>query len=179
MPHLLKVENLSFVPADINFDISKLVISKKSLKKLLRKAKIEKSYDFCIIDTPPTSDILLYNAMIASRYVIVPMQTEYLGYVGALQFLKLFYEIASKLNINFTLLGIVPTLYVKSIKEHHEIIEKLKEKIGKERVLPPIRKDFKLSQSFQEGKPVCELDGRCRGARDYKALAKTVLEKLA
>jgi len=173
-----EIENLFFVPADINYDISKLLISKKSLKKLLQKSKIEKEYDICIIDTPPTSDILLYNAMIASKYVIVPMQSEYLGYIGAIQFLKLFYEIASKLNINFTLLGVVPTLYVKSIKDHNEIIEKLKQKIGNDRVLTPIRKDFKLSQSFNEGKPISEYDQRCRGAKDYKELATVVLKKI-
>jgi len=173
-----EVENLSFIPADINFDISKLLISKKSLKKLLQKSKIEKKYDICVIDTPPTSDIILYNAMIASKYVLVPMQTEYLGFIGALQFLKLFYETASKLNISFTLLGIVPTLYNKSIKEHTEIIEQLKEKIGEKRVLTPIRKDFNLSKSFNAGKPILNYNPNSRGSKDYEELSRVILKKI-
>lgn len=171
-------ENLFFVPADINYDISNLDIPKTSLKKILRKSSIKNYFDLCIIDTPPTSDILLNNAMIASDYVIVPMQSEYLSYIGAIQFLKLFYETASKLNTKFTLLGVVPTLYNKSIKEHNEIIEKLKEKLGQERVLTPIRKDFKLSLAFNEGKPVCFFDNRCRGAKDYKNLSEKIITRI-
>ena len=111
-------ENLDFIPADINFDVSALPNEKSRLLKLLKEDDIDKKYDFCIIDTPPTSDILIFNALIASDYLLVPMQTEYLGLVGVLQFLKMFYENASKLRTNFKFLGVVPTLYNPSIKEH-------------------------------------------------------------
>ena len=171
-------ENLYFIPADINFDTSNLDISKKELKKHLNNKSLQNFFDVCIIDTPPTSDIILNNAMYASDYVLVPMQTEYLSYVGALQFLKLFYSMASKIDAKFTFLGVVPTLYNKSLKEHNEIIQKLEEKLGKNRVLPPIRKDFKLSQSFIEGKPICYFDNRCRGAKDYNLLSDVIIDKI-
>jgi len=171
-------ENLYFIPANINFDTSKLDPSTDTLKNILDMIKIMYEYDICIIDTPPTSDVLLNNALYASDYVIVPMQTEYLGYIGVMQFLKLFYDTASKINANFNLLGVLPTLYVKSIKEHHEIIDKLKDKIGKKRVFEPIRKDFKLSQSFSAGKPVCHFDERCRGAKDYEKLYESVKKSI-
>lgn len=170
--------NLSFIPADINYDTSKLTCGIDTLKNILEIIEIMYNFDFCIIDTPPTSDNILNNAMYASNYVVVPMQTEYLGYVGALQFLKLFYETASKLNAKFTFLGVVPTLFNKSIKEHNEIINNLKEKLGKNRVLTPIRKDFKLSQSFSKGKPISYFDKKCRGAKDYEQLTKIILERI-
>ena len=171
-------ENLFFIPANINFDISCIISSNDTLKNVLDMIKIMYEYDLCIIDTPPTSDILLNNALYASDYVIVPMQTEYLGYIGVMQFLKLFYETASKINADFNLLGVLPTLYVKSIREHQEIIEKLKDKIGKKRVFKPIRKDFKLSQSFSAGKPICYFDERCRGAKDYETLFLDVKKRV-
>ena len=171
-------ENLYFIPADINFDTSNLDISKKELKKHLNNKSLQNFFDVCIIDTPPTSDIILNNAMYASDYVLVPMQTEYLSYVGALQFLKLFYSMASKIDAKFTFLGVVPTLYNKSLKEHNEIVQKLEEKLGKNRVLPPIRKDFKLSQSFIEEKPICYFDNRCRGAKDYNTLSEIIINKI-
>jgi len=171
-------ENLYFIPADINFDTSNLDISKKELKKHLNNKSLLNFFDICIIDTPPTSDIILNNAMYASDYVLVPMQSEYLSYVGVLQFLKLFYSIASKIDAKFTFLGVVPTLYNKSLKEHNEIIQKLEEKLGKNKVLQPIRKDFKLSQSFIEGKPICYFDNRCRGAKDYNLLSDVIIDKI-
>ena len=170
-------ENLDFIPADINFDVSQLNIKKSTLKKLLSKDKIYTTYDVCIIDTPPTSDILLYNALSASHYALVPMQTEYLGLIGAIQFIKIFYKIASELNTKFTFLGVVPTLFNRSIKDHSKIINKLKETIGETRVFPTIRKDFKLSEAFMHGKPIFYFDRRTRGARDYKILAQEIIQK--
>lgn len=171
-----EIDNLDFVPASINFDISTLDIKQDKLKKRLRPIKGD--YDICIIDTPPTSDILLNNALIASNYAIVPMQTEYLGFIGVIQFLKMFYQTASKLNTRFKLIGVVPTLFNKSLKEHKLIIEKLKEKIGEERVLEPIRKDFTLTQSFMAGKPVIFFKNRSRASRDYKELSKEILKRI-
>jgi len=168
--------NLDLAPADINFDISSIPTKKNRLKKLLKN--ISNDYDICIIDTPPTSDILLNNALIASNYVIVPMQTEYLGLVGVVQFLKMFYKTASELNVKFKLLGVVPTLYNKSIEEHTKIIDKLKNTIGENRVLEPIRKDFELSRAFISGKPILYYKKRSRGSKDYIHLANTILNKI-
>jgi len=166
--------NLDFIPASINFDISEIPNKKDRLKNLLKE--IENEYDICIIDTPPTSDILLNNALIASSYVIVPMQTEYLSLIGVIQFLKMFYKTASNLNTKFKLLGVLPTLYNKSIKEHTKIINELKRKIGENRVLAPIRKDFTLSKAFIAGKPIIYYKSRSRGAVDYKNVSEFILK---
>jgi chromosome partitioning protein len=168
--------NLDLIPADINFDSTEIPNDKLKLKKLLKE--IKKDYDYCIIDTPPTSDIILNNALIASRYVVVPMQTEYLGLVGAIQFLKMFYKIASKLNTKFKLLGVLPTLYNKSIKEHNEILNELNRLIGEDKILPPIRKDFELSKAFKSSKPIFYFKSRSRGAEDYKNMADKVYQKM-
>ena len=166
-------KNLDLIPADINFDISSIPNKKNRLKRILKS--VEMNYDICIIDTPPTSDVLLNNALIASNYVLVPMQTEHLGLIGVVQFLKMFYKIASELNTKFKLVGVVPTLYNKSILEHTEIIDKLKNTIGENRVLEPIRKDFELSRAFMAGKPILYYKKRSRGSKDYTNLANNVL----
>ena len=167
---------ISFIPADINFDISNIPNKKNRLKNLLKEVKND--YDICIIDTPPTSDILLKNSLIASDYVLVPMQTEYLGLVGVVQFLKMFYQIASTLNTKFRFLGVVPTLYNKSILEHNKILAKLKSTIGENRVLTPIRKDFELSKTFIKKRPIFYSKLRSRGSKDYKLLANEILHKI-
>jgi cellulose biosynthesis protein BcsQ len=64
------------------------------------------------------------------------------------------------------------------MKEHKNIIKELEKAVGEQRVLTPIRKDFKLSTSFLQGKPIAYIDRRCRGTRDYKKLALDILEKL-
>jgi chromosome partitioning protein len=171
-------KNVFLIPADINFDISKIEQDDKQLSRLLAKSNLYDAFDICIIDTPPTSDILLSNALVVSDVAIVPLKTDFLGVIGVNQFLKIFYTTASKVNPKLALLGILPTMYNKSMKEHNIIIKSVEDKVGRQRVLSPIRNDIKLSIAFVEGKPISYIDKRCRGSKDYEHLANEVIKKL-
>lgn len=172
------IPTLDFIPAHVNFDISELADESVKLKRLFRKIRQKKDYDFCIIDTPPTSDILLKNALKVSDYALIPMQCEYLGLIGVLQFLRIFYKNSISVSSDIELLGVVPTMYNKSMPEHKEILQKLELEIGKERILPVIRKDAKLSRAFLDGVPIFKSDPRSRGAVDYDKLCNELLNKI-
>ena len=169
-----KVKNLHFIPANINYN-SSLLQNKKALKK--RLGQIDEKYDICIIDTAPMSDTILQMAIFASDYVLVPMKSEFLGLVGTIQFIKIFYKTASKLKTSFKLIGILPTLYNKSLKEHKEIVEKLQTIVGKNRVLPPIRKDIKMTNIFKNG--IYNIaKSHARGEEDYKKVVDMISNRL-
>lgn len=172
------IENVFIIPADINFPINTLEEDSKQLERLIKRSRIKEAFDICIIDTPPTSDILLSNALTISEFAIVPVKTDFLGLLGVTQFLKLFYATSSRVNPKLELLGILPTMFNRSIKQHKEMITFLEEQVGKKRVLPPIRNDIKLSTSFLEGKPVSYFDKRTRGSKDYKDLSLYVLKNI-
>jgi chromosome partitioning protein len=172
------IPTLDFIPAHINYDISELADESSKLKKIFRKIKEKRNYDLCIIDTPPTSDVLLKNALKVSDFALIPMQCEYLSLVGVLQFLRIFYKNAVSVKSNIELLGVVPTMYNKSIPEHKQILEKLKLEIGGDRVLHSIRKDIKLSKAFLEGVPLSSSDPRSRGAVDYDKLSIQIINKI-
>jgi chromosome partitioning protein len=176
--HETKCKNVFFIPADINFDINKIRQDDRQLARLVRKSRFDNLFDICIIDTPPTSDILLSNALAVSDVAIVPLKAEFLGAIGVNQFLKIFYATASKINPKLELLGILPTMFNRSMKEHKLLVNHVEQKVGKQRVLSPIRNDIKLSIAFLEGSPISYLDKRCRGSRDYKELALNVLRNL-
>jgi len=167
------IVNFDFIPADINYN-SSLLQKKKALKNRLRK--LDQSYDICLIDTAPMSDTVLEMAILASDYVIVPMKTEYLGLIGTMQFIKIFYSIASKLKTDFTFLGVLPTLYNRSIKEHNATLAELTKIIGETRVFQPIRKDTKLTTIFKNG--IKSLyDEHSKGTDDYKINSERILSK--
>ena len=168
---------LDLMPADINYDTSNIK-SYKILSKLLKKIEKKHEYDYCIIDTPPTADIMLKNALLSSDATLVPTQAEHLGFVGVIQFLRIFYKTATSVNTDIKLFGILPTLVNASMKDHKKIVQNLQDTVGVKRVLDPIRKDFKLSQAFVKGQPIIYFDKRCRGAQDYDNLAQNVIENL-
>jgi len=164
------IKKLHILPADINYN-SSLLQNKKSLKKVLKR--VSAKYDICIIDTAPMSDTILEMAILASQYVIVPMKTEYLGLLGTTQFIKIFYQISSKLKTNFQLLGVLPTLYNKSMKEHNRVIQELETIVGKTKVLHPIRKDATLTDIFRDGIEITS-QKHSRAIDDYKLLVDNI-----
>jgi len=172
------METLDFIPAHINFDISELGNESANLKNIFKKIKVKNNYDFCIIDTPPTSDILLKNALKVSDFALIPMQCEFLSLKGVLQFLRIFYQHTKSLKSDIEFLGVVPTMYNKNIKEHQDILKKLSLDVGAKKILPSIRKDIKLANAFASGVPLCKKEPRARGAVDYEKLTQTVLNKI-
>ena len=170
-------KNIFLIPADINFDTNKIKNDNNQLLNLINRSNIKNIFDICIIDTPPASDILLLNALVVSDIAIVPVKAEFLGVIGVNQFLKIFYATVSKVNPKLEFLGVLPTMYNKSMKEHKLLIQKIEQQIGIKRVLTPIRNDIKLSLAFLEGKPIAYLDKRCRGSKDYQNLVKKILFK--
>lgn len=171
-------ENIFLIPAHVNYNISDIPNDHSRLKGLIEIDGIDKLYDICLIDTPPTSDILLYNSLFMSDYTIVPIKAEFLGTIGVNQFLKLFYKTASKVNQTIEMMGLLPTMYNRSMKEHALLVDHLKKQFGEDRVFTPIRNDIKLSVSFLEGKPAMYFDRNTRGATDYKQVAQQILKRI-
>lgn len=172
------IPTLDIIPAHINFDISELDSKSDRLKKIFRKLNTKKRYDFCIIDTPPTSDVLLKNALKVSDFALIPMQCEHLSFIGVLQFLRIFYKNSISVKSDIEFLGVVPTMFNKSMPEHREILKKLELEIGENRVLPSIRKDLKLAKAFIDGVPLYKSSPRARGAVDYEQLSSHILNKI-
>lgn len=171
-----KINNLELIPAGINKDTRYEDIKETQLKKLL--LPLEKTYDICILDTAPGYDKTLQMALQASSYILIPMQTEPLAFAGTVQFLKLFYSVASKMNTNFKLLGIVPTMHMNSLAEKHEVLDELKRTVGQKRVFHPIRRDTKLSTAFSDGLPSVASKHRSRAKEDYKKLYNDICKRL-
>lgn len=169
---------LDFIPAHVNFDISELASESVKLKRIIRRIKNKKKYDYVIIDTPPTSDILLKNALKVSDYALIPMQCEHLSFIGVLQFLRIFYKHCISVKSDIDFLGVVPTMYNKSLPEHKEILEKLQLELGSDKTLSTIRKDIKLAKAFVDGVPLAKSDPKARGACDYEKLTQEILYKI-
>jgi cellulose biosynthesis protein BcsQ len=69
-------------------------------------------------------------------------------------------------------------MYNKSMIEHTEILDKLELSIGKDKILPAVRKDVKLAKAFIEGIPLCKSEPKARGAVDYDILSAHILNKI-
>jgi len=149
---------------------------------------ILEQYAYIIIDTPPTLDDLMINALVAATHVIIPVEPSYLGLSGLKDLQEAIEQVRLHLNReNLRILGYLPTRCVKQRVEVGEIIQYLKEKFPEE-TLQPIHETTDLTYAhsahmdvFTYKPPRSRLDGRLesssRATQEYAELVNEVVRR--
>ena len=125
------------------------------------------SYDYILIDCPPSLSLLTIMALVASEALIVPLQTEFFALEGLTQLMKTIERIKSNLNPELSIRGILLTMYDKRNKLSGEV-EKEARNYFKEKVYQTIvPRNVRLSEAPSHGVPVLIYDESCPGSRSY------------
>lgn len=173
------LENLHLVPGSKQLkEFEKNNAQKKSARTILTEKlnPLIGKYDFIIIDTPPTFGLLTISALIASQEVYVPMQTHYLGFDGLSDIVKLIYSINRLYNPVLMLKGIIPTFYKERTRLAKVIVEKIRENLGPDIIMHPIRINISLAEAPGYGKTIFQYNPKCRAADDYSIVADQILK---
>ena len=173
------LENLDLIPADPLFNHGKGNSSPYILKKALRESCFRDRYDIILIDTPPSFDTLLINALVAADNVLIPFVPHKLSYEGIKQLIRALYPIMIKDNPGLKILGFLPSMASDRIKFHIKMKGKIAEEFGTAKILPPIHNSIRLAEAFAAGKPVRCYAPKSRGAQDYRNAAIKIMEILA
>jgi len=135
-------------------------------------------YDFIIIDSPPSLSLLTVNGLIASKYVLLPVQAEFYALEGLGQLLETMKLVRKGMNPTLELLGVLPTMVdsrtTLSTQVHEEIKKHFPGKVFKS-IIP---RNIRLAEAPSHGLPVGVYEKFSKGARAYKSLAKEVVERL-
>lgn len=135
-------------------------------------------YDFVIIDNPPSLSLLTVNGLIASRYVLLPVQAEFYALEGLGQLLETMKLIRKSMNPTLDLLGVLTTMVdgrtTLSGQVHAEIARHFPGKVFKN----SIPRNIRLAEAPSHGLPVGAYDRFSKGARAYKAVTKEVIERV-
>ncbi len=153
--------------------MSSLIGRERSLEKAL--AEVRSTYDFVLIDTPPSLGLLTINAFVAATGVIVPVQCEYLSLRGLVQLENTLTMIRENLNPRVEIQGILPTMYDRRTLHSREAIEILEENFGNLVFQTRIRKTIRYAEAPVKGTSVLKYDPRGVAAEAYRQLAEEVL----
>lgn len=170
--------NLALVPADQTFEHGSGVRDERRLARALAEADIAGRFDLVILDTPPSLDILLLNALHAAHWVLVPYVPHHLSFEGIRQLMRVLFKVMSGANPNLKVLGFLPTMAAEHIRQHKSINGEVSRQFGAHRLLPGIRSDIRLVEAFAAGKPVRHFAPGCRGAQDFAQLASDLADIL-
>jgi chromosome partitioning protein len=167
----LAVSSIDLAGAELA--LSSMIGRERALEKAL--AEVRGSYDYVLIDTPPSLGLLTINALVASNGVIVPVQCEYLSLRGLVQLENTLSMIRENLNPHVAIEGILPTMYDKRTLHSREAVEILQENFGDLVFNTRIRKTVRYAEAPVKGTSVLKYDPSGSAADAYRKLAKEVL----
>jgi len=154
--------------------LSSMIGRERALEKGI--ASVRESYDYILIDTPPSLGLLTINALVAANGVIVPVQCEYLSLRGLVQLENTLSMIRDNLNPHVEIQGILPTMFDKRLLHSREAVDILKENFGDLVLNTKIRKTVRYAEAPVKGQSVLKYDPTGDAANMYRDLAKEVLD---
>ena len=160
--------------AGAELSLSSMIGRERALEKAL--APVQESYDYILIDTPPSLGLLTINAFVAAQGVIVPVQCEYLSLRGLVQLENTLTMIRENLNPAVAIQGILPTMFDKRLLHSREAVEILRENFGDLVLETKIRKTVRYAEAPVKGQSILKYDPSGDAAFMYRQLAKEVLD---
>jgi len=135
------------------------------------------SYDYILIDCPPSLGLLTLNAMTAAESVLIPLQCEFYAMEGLSHILTTIRLVQKKLNPGLVVEGILLTMFDGRINLSRQVSDDIRKHFPKETFATVIPRNVRLSESPSHGKPVMFYDITSRGATGYLHLAKELLAR--
>ena len=174
------VPKLFVIPADTDLAAAEVELRNRKdrefiLDMLLRS--ITDSYDFIIIDCPPSLGLLTVNAFSASHSVLVPLQCEFYALEGLAQLLRSIELVKKNLNPSLTIQGIVLTMFDSRNNLSEMVVNDVRKHFGKQVYQTIIPRNVRVSEAPSFGQPVLMYDINCSGSKAYTSLAAELLQQ--
>ena len=135
------------------------------------------SYDYILIDCPPSLSLLTIMALVASNALVVPLQTEFFALEGLTQLMKTIERIKSNLNPSLDIRGILLTMYDKRNKLSSEVEKEAREYFKNKVYQSVVPRNVRLSEAPSHGIPVLLYDKKCPGSKSYFSFTDEFLDQ--
>lgn len=142
--------------------------SGRILAKRFRKLPVD--YDFVLLDCSPHLGLLLINALVAAKLIIIPTQAEFLALHG----LRLMFNTINGLNrllerpLRYKVLT---TMFDRRLKSCQRVYGLLENKLGSRLLRTVIHVDSKFREATGQGRLIFDVSPKCRGSKGYLQLA--------
>jgi chromosome partitioning protein len=171
-------EGSDLLPATIDLAMAEQLLLTTTGREHLLKLALQpllKSYDFIVIDCPPTLGILTTVALTASDGVLIPLQCETLSHRGVGQLLDTIYDVKKFTNRRLSVIGVLPTLFDGRTAHSRTVLERIGEDYGVPVLSPPIPKSIRFAEAPAVGRTVLSTALSTKGAAAYRDHAGQLL----
>ncbi|HRD79949.1 MAG: ParA family protein [Saprospiraceae bacterium] len=134
-------------------------------------------YEFIVIDCPPSLGLLTLNALTASDYVYIPMQTEFLALQGLAKIKQVIDKVRFRLNKTLEIGGVIATMYDSRKILNRDVLDMIKKYFGEKVFNTMIRDNVALAEAPSTRQDIFSYSPSSPGAEDYLNLCREMLER--
>ena len=150
--------NMDLIPANILLANAEQELIFTELRELRLKQILNPTldnYNFILIDCPPSLGILSQISLVASHYVLVPIQCQFKALKGTDSLLQTVARVRKRLNTKLKIAGFIPTMYSASNNLDNRTLESLQEQLSSiAPVFPPMPRATAIAEATEHGKPL-------------------------
>ena len=157
--------DLSGLEVETADDNMRAFILKRELTAYLYDSRA--TYDYVLIDCPPSLSLLTVMALVSSHSLLVPLQTEFFALEGLTQLMKTIERIKVNLNPELKIRGILLTMFDKRNKLSTQVEKEARDYFNEKVYLTVIPRNVRLSEAPSHGMPVLMYDKSCPGSKSY------------
>jgi chromosome partitioning protein len=173
-----ELEKLKLVPSDRNLTgaaIEMIEMPEREfiLKRLL--CSLDSEFDYILIDTPPSLNILTLNGLVAAHSVLIPIQCEYFALEGISDLMDTLARIRRGFNPDLAIQGILLTMFDERTNLSNQVREDLRSYFAGQLLATVIPRNVRLAEAPSFGKPIVIYDIRSKGAESYIGLAEEIM----
>jgi chromosome partitioning protein len=173
------IETLKVIPSDIEligFEIEMMTSSDRETRLKTLIAELDNTFDYIILDCPPSMSLLTVNALTAADSLLIPLQCEFYALEGLGQLLNTVNRIKQALNPELYIVGILLTMFDRRTNLSYQVAEEA-EKYFKDLVFKTtVPRNIRLSEAPSFGKPILLYDATSAGAQSYFELAREIMQ---
>jgi chromosome partitioning protein len=135
-------------------------------------------WDICLIDCPPSLGLLTVNALVAARYLLVPLQCEFFALEGLSQLLQTVERIRAAFNPSLSILGVALTMFDRRNNLSQAVADDVRACLGDVVFESIVPRNVRLSEAPSHGLPALIYDLKCPGSAAYIRLARELIGRL-
>lgn len=176
---IVKSEQVDILPSNILLSAAELEFNRPGREFMLRNqlSRIEESYDYIVIDTPPALNVLTVNAYVASDALIIPMAPEILSLLGVAQIRDTIETVRQCYNSRLRVLGILLNKFNPRLNLNREVLEmseQIAEQLQTKVFETSIRGSVAVAEAPAHGESVVTYAPRCKPAQDFQNLVTEI-----
>jgi chromosome partitioning protein len=174
------LKGLDVIPSTLDLSGAEVELSSEAGREYILKELIEPlraSYDFIIIDSPPSLGLLTINSFTASDEILIPLQAQYLALQGLAKLVEVVDKIKARLNKGLKVGGVFITQYDSRKVLNRDVVKTIQAHFKDEVFNTKIRDNIALAEAPSQGVDIFRYNPKSKGAEDYYNLSKEILKR--